>query len=430
MVDVNHPVPTVEQLQALAHPLRWRVVRLCREKPRTNQELAERLDVAPPTMLRHVRMLAESGFLAAEPVRRGRNGATERPYRATGLTLSLAINEAKPSALRQDVDLAVLAAHRAELVEAGPGATVDSARGLLRLNARSRQEMTRRIAAVLEEFGQREEPDGDDLSFLWSLAKRADAGDQSERPDTSDFSVEPERASEVVVITGATGGIGEALARAFADRGDRVLAIARPGERLDRLCARLPTVTPVPLDLRAADQAAVALGELDRVDVLVHCAGVSEVAAVSDTSFEDWRDTLTINVAAAAELTRTMLPALRAAHGQVVFINAAPGMGAVPRWSAYVGSKAALRELADSLREEEREHGVRVTTVYPGGVATELLRKVRGQFGRPFEPEDTIGPSTLASIVRTVVDFGGDAHVTELSVRHTSRPRVPDLEVQ
>lgn len=424
MSDVKNTIPTVEQLQALAHPLRWRILRLCREVPRTNQELAERLGVAPPTMLRHVRMLAERGFLSTEPVRRGRNGSTERPYRATGLTLRLSMTEAAGSALQQEVDLAVLTAQRAELVEAGPGATVDSARGILRLGPQSQREMIARIGAVIEEFGRRDESDGEDLSLLWYLVRRP-AHDEVPAKHSGAFdAIEalPAAGSRVVVVTGASGGIGEALTRAFADRGDRVLAVARPSSRLEALGA-LPAVTPVAMDLREAAQTPGPLADLDWVDVLVHCAGMAEVAAVADMTFDDWQETLTVNVAAAAALTRGMLPALRARRGHVVFINASPGMRAVPRWSAYVASKAALRELADSLREEERQHGVRVTTIYPGGVATELLRNVRAQFGRPYDPEDSISPAALASLVSRILDVADDMHITELSVRHTHRPR-------
>lgn len=429
MADVNHQQATVDQLQALAHPLRWRVLRMCREAALTNQELADRLDVAPPTMLRHIRILTEQGFLAAEPVRRGPGGGTERPYRATGLTLNLSINDAEPSALRQDVDLAVLDAHRAELVDAGPGATVDSARGILHLDDASLQELTHRIEALLDEYRQRGEPQRDGLSFLWSLAQLHGPGRAAEHqpiargtqpavvPDASG------RDRPVVVVTGASGGIGAAVTRVFAERGARVLAIARPSSRLDRLCAELPSVVPIPIDLRTGELTVDRLGSPDRVDVIVHCAAIAEVAAIADTSFDLWRETLTINVVAAAELTRMLLPALRAAGGHVVFVNASPGLRAVPRWSAYVSSKAALRELADSLREEESEHGVRVTTVYPGGVGTELLRRVRAQFGREYEPENTLDPSSLAGIVATIVDLGDDAHITEVSLRQSPRSR-------
>jgi NADP-dependent 3-hydroxy acid dehydrogenase YdfG len=218
------------------------------------------------------------------------------------------------------------------------------------------------------------------------------------------------------VVTGASGGIGAAVVRAMAGRGDTVLAVGRDPDRLDSLCADAPGSSPVVMDLRDPTDLPQPLAELDRLDLLVHCAGVAEVAAVAETSYELWQETLLVNVAGAAELTRALLPALRRAAGRVVFINAAPGLHAVPRWSAYAASKVALRELADSLRAEEAGHGVRVTTIYPGGTATELLQKVRREFGKPYDPAACLQPATLAELVLATIDAPGDAHITELSV--------------
>ena len=219
-----------------------------------------------------------------------------------------------------------------------------------------------------------------------------------------------------MLVTGATGGIGAAVVRAAADRGYGVLAAGRDAVRLGQLCARIPRTSPVLLDLQDLAGLPAPLVELDRLDAIVHCAGIAEVAGVDETPYALWLETLTVNVAATAEITRALLPALRKAVGHVVFINAAPGLHAVPRWSAYTASKAALRELADSLREEEARHGLRVTTIYPGGTATEGLRKVRTQFGRPFHPADCIRPETLASVVLTALNMPDDAYLAELSV--------------
>jgi NADP-dependent 3-hydroxy acid dehydrogenase YdfG len=82
----------------------------------------------------------------------------------------------------------------------------------------------------------------------------------------------------------------------------------------------------------------------------------------------------------------------------------------------YTASKAALRELADSLRAEEARHGLRVTTIYPGGTATELLRKVRGQFGDSFNAAECIQPETLAALVLSTLEVAADAYVAELTV--------------
>jgi NADP-dependent 3-hydroxy acid dehydrogenase YdfG len=130
---------------------------------------------------------------------------------------------------------------------------------------------------------------------------------------------------------------------------------------------------------------------------------------------------MTANVTGPAELTRALLPALRAAGGRVVFVNAVAGLHAVPNWSAYVASKAALTELADSFRLEEAAHGVRVTSIYPGGIATELLRKVRGALGRPYDPAACVSPDSLAAVVATVLDAPADVDVTEIALQPPPR---------
>lgn len=174
-------------------------------------------------------------------------------------------------------------------------------------------------------------------------------------------------------VTGATGGIGAATVRALLDRGDRVLAIGRSAQQLAVL-RNTGTATgrlvPVVVDLAEPFDLSAEVAGLDRLDALIHCAGIAEVASLEESTPELWQRTLTVNVTAAAELTRIALPALRAARGAVVFVNMVARAGVVPRWSAYVASKAALTQLADVLRTEERATGVRVTSIYPGGTAT------------------------------------------------------------
>jgi NADP-dependent 3-hydroxy acid dehydrogenase YdfG len=225
--------------------------------------------------------------------------------------------------------------------------------------------------------------------------------------------------TRTMLITGASGGIGSAVARAAAESGYRVMVAGRDADRLDQMYTTNPGTIPVLLDLRNPGELPRHLADLDRLDAVVHCAGIAEVASVEETPYSLWTETLTVNVAAAAEITRAMLPALRSAMGHVVFVNAAPGLHAVPRWSAYTASKAALRELSDSLREEEARHGLRVTSVYPGGTATGLLQKVRAQFGRPFDAADCIQPATLASVILSILDMREDAYLPEVSVLPT-----------
>jgi DNA-binding transcriptional ArsR family regulator len=181
----DHPArdATVEELKALTHPLRWRILRLCWERALTNKELSDRLGVAPATVLRHVRALVKTEFLAAEPVRSGTRGALERPYRTTGRTWRLGLVDAEGEGLAQRVDLAMFAAHRAEVLEAGPDASRESARGVLRLGPASQAELNTRMLALITEFIERDEPDGEPLSYLWSLVARPRPPSTAEEPD-------------------------------------------------------------------------------------------------------------------------------------------------------------------------------------------------------------------------------------------------------
>lgn len=223
-----------------------------------------------------------------------------------------------------------------------------------------------------------------------------------------------------VMVTGASGGIGRAVVTALASSGHQVLALSRDAEKVDHLTAG--SVRLIAADLARIAELRAAIGEVERLDALVHCAGVSKVASVADTNPATWCDTLMVNVAAAAELTRLLLPQLRAARGHVIFVNASPGTRAVPRWAAFVGSKAALRELADSLRAEEAQNGVRVTTVYPAATATEQLRSIRAAFDRPYDPARCIQPDSLAEMIVWLLTGPPDSYVTELSVIPAPKP--------
>lgn len=214
------------------------------------------------------------------------------------------------------------------------------------------------------------------------------------------------------MLTGATGGIGAALTRLLVDRGETVFAVGRDRDRLAALGAE-----PVVADLARPETIGAALPPLDRLDALVHAAGLVQLGTVAETPADVWAAHLTVNLAAAAELTRVTLPALRAARGSVVFVNSGAGQRANPGWGAYAASKFGLRALADALRAEEASHGVRVTTVYPGRTATAMQRSVREQEGAPYQADDYIDPETVARLILTALDTPRDAHLTELTVR-------------
>jgi short-subunit dehydrogenase len=217
-----------------------------------------------------------------------------------------------------------------------------------------------------------------------------------------------------VMVTGATGGIGRAIVSALAVDGHQVIAIGRDAARLRSLGG----VQAITADLAGPQRLGEAIEPPARLDALVYCAGVSlsAIAPAGGTGAAVREETMAVNVVAAAELTRLVLPALRRGRGHAVFVNSARGVRGVPGWSAFAASKAALQELADSLRQEEAGNGVRVTTIYPGGTATGHLRDVRAAFGGEYDARRLIRPETLAATVAWVPGAPPDAYAGELSV--------------
>jgi NADP-dependent 3-hydroxy acid dehydrogenase YdfG len=220
----------------------------------------------------------------------------------------------------------------------------------------------------------------------------------------------------LALVTGASRGIGAAVARALAP-GHDVLLGGRDSAALNALAAELPGARPWPVDLTDGAALAEAAGGIERLDVLVHSAGVGLLGTVAETPVSTWRRQFEINVVAVAELTRLLLPALRAARGRVVLLNSGAGLTARAGWASYAASKFALRAFADALRAEEAGNGVRVTSVHPGRVDTEMQREVVAQEGGDYRPEAYLRPESVAGAVLLAVTAPEDAALTELVLR-------------
>jgi NAD(P)-dependent dehydrogenase (short-subunit alcohol dehydrogenase family) len=186
-----------------------------------------------------------------------------------------------------------------------------------------------------------------------------------------------------VLITGASTGIGRATALRLAGSGWTVLAGVRraaDGEALE--AAGGERIVSIMLDVTDAAQIAVAVSEVDgrgRLDALVNNAGIGFGGPLELVPIDDLRNQLEVNVVGPVALTQALLPALRRAHGRVLFISSVGGRVAMAFTAPYAASKHAIEAIGDALRVELRSSNVQVALIEPGSVATPIWNKGRAQ---------------------------------------------------
>ena len=222
----------------------------------------------------------------------------------------------------------------------------------------------------------------------------------------------------VLVITGASSGIGEVTARAAVARGARVVLAARRADRLTALAAELPGALAVPTDVTSrTDLDALVQAALDahgRVDVLVNNAGQGLHVPLVEVRAEDFRAVTDLNVVAALEAMQAVLPPMRAqGRGAIVNVSSGTARRVVPGLGAYAATKAALTMLSAVARREFAEYGVTVSTVFPGLTATDFHDVLRAGnerhagLGGAGDP-----PEQVAAAILDLVESGAEeAHL-------------------
>jgi len=232
-------------------------------------------------------------------------------------------------------------------------------------------------------------------------------------------------AERVALVTGASGGIGGAIAVALARSGSTVHAVGRDraklaglGERASGAAGRLITHTA---DLtRDTDLETLVRGITEatgRLDVLVHSAGRILYGKIADSPVTQLDELYAGNVRAPYLLTRLCLPSLAAAEGQIVFINSSTGVAASAGLGPYSATQHALKALTDALRDEVNPAGIRVFSVYPGRTASALMKERFAMEGRPYRPELLLQPEDIASVVLNSLLLPRTAEVTNVSIR-------------
>lgn len=231
---------------------------------------------------------------------------------------------------------------------------------------------------------------------------------------------------EHVLVTGASSGIGAATALALARPRTSLHLVARGEAKLKEVAAEAlargaAVASAYSVDVSddgALESLAGALGSAtDRLDALIHSAGVVSLGNVADADIGELDRQYRVNLRAPFRLTQLLLASIIRAKGTIVFVNSGAGLKANPSWSQYAATKHGLKALADSVRGELSEHGVRVVSVYPGRVDSPMQRLVHEFEQREYHPEAFLRPQDVATQIVTAVDLPRPAQIVDVSIR-------------
>ncbi len=229
------------------------------------------------------------------------------------------------------------------------------------------------------------------------------------------------------LVTGASRGIGRAIALALGRAGARVALCARNAAELEKLAGEVRAAGGDALvcagdlcDPRVPSASvAKAVAAHGRLQILVNNAGVGASAPLAETDDETWERVLGLNLSAVFRTTRAALPHLVRGGGHVFMISSLAGRNAIANLSAYCASKAALDHLAACLMLEVRQQGVKVTTLAPGSVDTDFGG------GRHADGSWMLQAEDLAATVVDLLHTRDDAHLSRVEMRPLRpKPRV------
>ncbi|MBX9840645.1 MAG: SDR family oxidoreductase [Xanthobacteraceae bacterium] len=242
----------------------------------------------------------------------------------------------------------------------------------------------------------------------------------------------PSIESKVVVITGASSGIGEATARLLAERGARVVLGARRTDRLETLVADITKkggsarFRAVDVTRRADAQALVdfAKAEFGRVDVLINNAGVMPLSPLDALKVEEWDQMIDVNIRGVLYGIAAVLPDMKArGDGQIINIASIGAYRVVPTAAVYCATKYAVWAISDGLRQEHMD--LRVTVISPGVVESELAHTISdAATAKAMETwrEVAISPDAIARAIAFAIEQPADVDVSEIVVRPTASP--------
>lgn len=230
---------------------------------------------------------------------------------------------------------------------------------------------------------------------------------------------------KIAVITGASSGIGKAIALDLAAKGVKTCLLGRNLETLEKVAGVARKTTSKVLCLQVdlvSDQGIRDISnclqeELPCVDFLIHSAGTISFGPLETASVEDFDRQYQINVRAPYALTQILLPMLKSCQGQIVFINSSAGLNAGPNAGQYAATKFALKAIADSFRQEINADGLRVLSVYPGRTASPMQETIFKMEKKEYRPELLMQPEDVSAMVINALTLPRTAEITEINAR-------------
>lgn len=220
----------------------------------------------------------------------------------------------------------------------------------------------------------------------------------------------------VVLVTGASSGIGEATARAASNAGARVILLARRKDRIDGVAAELGNALAVACDVTRADQVQQAVKtateHFGRIDVLVNNAGQGLHAALEDIGIDDFRELLDLNLVAPLAMMQAVIPLMRQqGAGSIVNVSSGATLAIYPGSAAYTSSKSGLNMLSSVARLELADAGIVVSIMHPSITATEFYGSVKSGLDAARSQEDaTISiaqpPELVAEMILGLIRSG------------------------
>jgi len=231
--------------------------------------------------------------------------------------------------------------------------------------------------------------------------------------------------NKIAVVTGASSGIGKAIALGLAAECVSLRLIGRNLEKLDAVASMVKSpktvVKTYGADLSEDDDIYRFVEHLKadsgNISLLIHSAGDFSMGLIESSSVADFDRQYRVNVRAPYLLTQLILPMMKPHDGQIVFINSSVGLKAKAGVSQYAATKHALRAIADSLREEVNDDGIRVLSVFPGRTATPMQETVHQKEGKAYKPERFMQPEDVAAVVINALVLPRNAEATDIHIR-------------